>query len=265
MADPSGQREVGSLGGMARGDSGGETAGTVAFVASMPPAYRAAFDEETVAQHAAIVLRRGGRACWVEAWRELPGRTLALCIVADDQPGLAARITAALAAADLDVVDAHAYGRTLASGRVEAVDLFWVRRRDERGEPVALRAAEVEEVQVAIEAVLAGRPVPVPRRPSLAPPDDGAPGSVRVRFERTGRDVVVLTVVAPDRPGLLLALTGALFRADVQIVALRATSEDGVVSDRFELAEIDGSSLSEERVRALQPVVFEAIATTIAT
>jgi [protein-PII] uridylyltransferase len=238
----------------------------VAFRTSMPAAYRTAFDDESVVQHAAIVARRGGRGCWVEAWRELAGRTLALCIVADDEPGLASRISAALAAAELDVVDAHAYGRTLPSGRVEAVDFFWVRRRDERGEPVALRAAEVEEVQVAIEAILGGRPAPLPRRRTLPPESDAAPGSVRVRFERSARDGgVVLTVLAPDRPGLLLALTGALFRADVQIVALRATSENGVVSDRFELAEIDGNSLSEERVRSLQPVVFEAIASTIAT
>lgn len=251
---------------MARGDSGEDTTrAALAFAASMPPAYRAAFDTDTIALHTAIVARRGGRPCWVEGWRELEGRTLALCIVADDEPGLAARITAALAAADLDVVDAHAYGRTLPGGRLEAVDFFWVRRRDERGAPVALRAADVEEIGATIEALLGGRPTPARRRPSLPPREDTTPGSVRVRFERTVRDAVVLTVLAPDRPGLLLALTGALFRADIQIVALRATSENGVVSDRFELAEIDGANLTEERVRALQPVVFEAIATTIAT
>ncbi len=241
----------------------------VGFVTSMPAAYRDAFaeDEDAIAIHAEIVARRGTRRVWVEAWRELPERTLALCVVADDQPGLMSRISAALVTEALDVVDAHAFCRTRADGLVEAVDFFWVKRVDERGEPVALRARQIEEISDAIEALVVasapGEAPPRARHPT-PPPPPVAPGSVRVRFDRDVRGgAVVLTVQAPDRPGLLLALTGALFRADVRIVGLRATSESGSAVDRFHLTELDGAPLSEDRMRGLQAVVFEAIASVL--
>lgn len=253
---------------MARGDAEA-VAGVGSWVASMPAVYREAFDEEAVAIHAAIVRRRGERPCWVEAWREDAERTLALCVVADDQPGLVSRISAALVSEALDVIDAHAYTRTREDGRVEAVDFFWVRRHDPRGHAVALRTPDVDDIADAITALVTGA-MPIeeaeahPRVPTPPPPPVEA-GSVRVKFEREGpAGAVVLTVQAPDRPGLLLALTQTLFRADVQIVGLRARSGGGAATDRFTLAELDGSMLTDERMRGLQPLVFEAIASTLA-
>lgn len=254
---------------MARGDFASRpelAAAAVRFAATMPAAYRDAFEDDDVEVHAAIVARRGARSCWVEAWREMPGRTLALCVVADDQPGLVSRISAALAGASLDVVDAHAYCRTLEDGRVEAVDFFWVRRVDDRGEPVPLRAPEIDQLDTAIVALVTGRlSIDEAARPRTLPPPPAEAASVRVRFDRDPREgAVLLTVHAPDRPGLLLALTQVLFRADVQIVGLRATSDRGAARDFFQLTELDGSSLSEARMRELQPLVFEAIASTLA-
>lgn len=251
---------------MARGDAAGAT-DAAAFVASMPPGYQDAYEDDEVALHAGIVARRGERPCWVEAWREIEGRTLAVCVVADDQPGLVSRITAALVSESLDVVDAHAFTRTREDGRLEAVDLFWVRRFDARGNPVPLRTPDIDDVADAIEALVTGKAsveeaarsrVPTP------PPPPVEARSVRVRFEREAHGGALLTVQAPDRPGLLLALTQTLFRADVQIVGLRATSDGGSATDRFQLAELDGSALSDDRMRALQPLVFEAIASTLA-
>jgi [protein-PII] uridylyltransferase len=259
------------LEGMPRGDAGeaGRVAAVVAFAASMPTPYRDAFDQDAIAIHAGIVARRGERACWVEAWREADDRTLALCVVADDQPGLVTRISAALVAEALDVASAHAYTRMTEDGRVEAVDFFWVRRWDAHGNAVALRTPDVDDIGDTITALVTGRlpldeAAPRPRIPTPPPPAASA-GSVRVRFDRDEQQgSVVLTVQAPDRPGLLLALTQALFRADVQIVGLRAKSDGGSALDRFHLTERGGSVLTDERMRALQPLVFEAIASTLA-
>ncbi len=190
-------------------------------------------------------------------------------MVADDQPGLVTRISAALVAEALDVASAHAYTRTSEDGRVEAVDFFWVRRWDAHGNAVALRTPDVDDIADTITALVTGR-LPLEdaaarsRNPTPPPPPPEA-GSVRVRFERDAQQgSVVLTVQAPDRPGLLLALTQALFRADVQIVGLRAKSGGGSATDRFHLTERGGTALSDERMRALQPLVFEAIASTLA-
>jgi len=70
---------------------------------------------------------------------------------------------------------------------------------------------------------------------------------------------MVLTVEATDRPGLLLLVTQAIFRARLQIVGLRATSEKGRAIDRFHLAELDGKPLVHARLLELQVEIFAAI------
>src|SRR5438552_10280819 len=97
-----------------------------AFTASMPASYRAMFDADAIEAHAAIVARRGGRTTHLEVWKELPERVVALCVVADDRPGLLSRISAALVAHDMDVVAAQAYGRGRSRTAREAVDLLWI-------------------------------------------------------------------------------------------------------------------------------------------
>jgi hypothetical protein len=57
-----------------------------AFAASMPNGYRERFDKETVRAHAGVVFRRG-----ISASRALPHAArggLAICVAADDRPGL---------------------------------------------------------------------------------------------------------------------------------------------------------------------------------
>lgn len=229
-----------------------------AFVASMPVEYRGAFDAEATRAHAEVVRRRGARATHVEIWRELEGRVVAICVVADDAPGLLSRISAALVGAHIDVVSAHAYCRRREDGSVEAVDLLWIRRLPgPRGAVLRIRARDVVALADAIERAVsgAGDADPVSAPAPLAP---GA--SARVRFETDRADgSTILTVEAVDRPGLLLAVTQALFRADVQILALRATTERGSAVDRFKLADAGGTPLRRERLFALQIAILGAI------
>ncbi len=231
-----------------------------AFVASMPVEYRGAFDAEATLAHAEIVRRRGERPTHVEIWRELEGRVVAICVVADDAPGLLSRISAALVGAHIDVVSAHAYCRRREDGSVEAVDLLWIRRLPgPRGSVLPIRAKDVgtlaEAIERAASGAAAGAADPVRAPAPLAP---GA--SARVRFETDQADgSTILTVEAVDRPGLLLAVTQALFRSDVQILALRATTEHGSAVDRFKLADADGTPLRRERLFALQIAILGAI------
>jgi UTP:GlnB (protein PII) uridylyltransferase len=99
-----------------------------AFAASMAASYHEAFEDGDVAAHAAIASRREGSMTRVEIWKDLPERFVAICIVADDRPGLLSQISAALVAEQIDVVSAHAYCRTRRDGVEEAVDLLWIRR-----------------------------------------------------------------------------------------------------------------------------------------
>lgn len=234
------------------------------FTASMPAAYRASFDGDAVSAHHAIARRRGSARVHLEIWRELPERTVAVCVVADDQPGLLSAISAALVVERIDIVSAHAFCRTRTDGAVEAVDLLWIRRLPGARESVArIRSGDLGVLRSAIERAIAGD-IASPgdsERVRTAPEDGPAPiTSARIRFDTETEDgTTLLTVEAVDRPGLLLAVTQALFRAGLQIVGLRATTERGCAIDRFSLVEGDGRRLEGDRLLALQSAIIAAL------
>lgn len=229
-----------------------------AFVASMPAEYRGAFDVEATRAHEAIVRRRGSRSTHVEIWRQLADRVVAICVVANDEPGLLSRISAALVAEQIDVVSAHAYCRMRDDGTVEAIDFLSIRRTPSaKGKVGPIRAADIGMVASAIDRAITTESgeVAIVR---AAPPSPGS--SARVRFETDEVDgTTVLTIEAVDRPGLLLAVTQALFRANLQIVGLRATTEKGCAIDRFKLTDVGGLPLRRERLFTLQIAILGAL------
>lgn len=221
-----------------------------AFLASMPAEYRAAFDHRAAAEHAAIVLSRDAGACRVARWDGDRDGATAICVVAPDSPGLFSRITAALVAHGIDVVAAEAYCRTGDGGSVEAVDLLWIRRN------APLLARDIAAIGEMMDALVRGDarfepPVRASRR---------AAGSARIRFEHDPEaGTTVLTIEAADRPGLLLAVTKTIFLARLQIVGLHAKSRRGRAIDRFQLAELDGGAVRQDRLLELQSAILEAI------
>jgi [protein-PII] uridylyltransferase len=227
----------------------------------MPERYREAFDGASIREHAAIVARRGDAPAHVEIWRREPKDRAVLCFVADDRPGLLSLVSASLAAQHLDVVAAQAYTRTKPEGEAEAVDFVWVTRPGNVVAPV--RSVDATRVAAVLRSLMHGEATveSVARqghRPSTPPP--GA--STRVTFDEAPKSgVAVLTVETFDRPGLLLAITLALFRARVQIVASEASTESGRVVDRFTIAELDGASVQGHRRGAVQTAVLAAIDT----
>ncbi len=230
------------------------------FAASMPERYRREFDAKAIRDHAAIVARRAAAPAHLEVWRRQARGSAVLCVVADDRPGLLSFISASLVVHQMDVVAAQAYTRVNPeTGAGEAVDFLWLQRDAALGLPLlqgdlrrigdVLRALILGETT--LEAVIkGGRPVrPVP------------PGaSTRVAFEQKPDDgAVVLTVQTFDRPGLLLAITQALFRAGVQIIASDASSVGGRVVDRFTVVESDGTPVGQARRGVVQMEVLSAI------
>jgi [protein-PII] uridylyltransferase len=235
------------------------------YIASMPREYRNAFSDEDVRAHEAIVRRRNGRSTHIEIWRELSERVVAICVVADDKPGLLSCISAALVTTRIDVVGAHAYCRTLEDGSVEAVDLLWIRRLPSSGgliPPIHARdlVAVAEAIERAADAPASSVPESAPASSQRLPTAPEPVAAARIRFEQDpANNATLLTVEAVDRPGLLLAVTQALFRAGLQIVGLRATTEQGCAVDRFHVAEVDGTPLRQERLLTLQTAILGAI------
>ena len=228
----------------------------------MPTSYREAFadDDEAIEVHAGIAQRRGASATRVEIWKDLPERIIAICIVAEDRPGLLSQISAALVAHEIDVVTAHAYLRTRLDGAAEAIDLLWIRRVPRANGSVGpIRARDVAAIGEMVDALVRGNADFDPAVQFARAMRSGA-SSTRVRFDDgAGDGTMILTVEATDRPGLLLVVTKAIFRAGLQIIGLRATSEEGRAIDRFHLAELDGKPLVQARLLSLQVEIFTAL------
>lgn len=230
----------------------------------MPASYREAFDQEARQAHAGIVSRRDTSATRVEIWQELPGRVVAVCIVADDRPGLLSQICSALVALEIDVVAAHAYGHARPDGALEAVDFLWLRRvarmkasGDTAVEPIGAR--EVAAIGEMVDALVRGNAKFDPAV-HFARALRTSRETTRIRFDDSAGDgTMTLTVEATDQPGLLLVVSKAIFRAELQILGLRATSEHGLAVDRFHLAELDGRPLVQARLLSLQVEILAAL------
>ena len=230
----------------------------VEFADSMPARYRETFAPPEVAEHAAIARRRGAAPAHVEVWKRLSDGITVIAVVADDRPGLLSRITASLVMHSMDIVSANAYTRRTSAGLGEAVDFLWLRRVGAGGP--ALSDAECVRIgdvlralvggELSVDAAMAGVRPAAEVRQSFA---------TRIALAESPAGELVMTVETSDRPGLLLAITRALFRAGVQIVASNATTTNGLVSDRFTLVEADGTPIREKRRRSIQTDVLAAV------
>jgi [protein-PII] uridylyltransferase len=229
---------------------------------SMPERYREAFDAKAIEQHAAIVARRSGQRVRMELWQRLSSGEAVLCVVADDQPGLLSLISASLVAHGIDIIAVKAYTRIRPdTRRAEAVDLVWVRRSASASgahflpddlAPLNDSLSALATGSVTVESLLGKQPLS---------PSRGLPSvATRVAFDEDAEGSLArLSIEAADRPGLLLAISQALFRAGVQIVDSDVATRQGRVFDRFTVVERDGTALVPARRRAVQADVLAAI------
>jgi [protein-PII] uridylyltransferase len=230
------------------------------FEGSMPDRYRATFDARAIQEHAAIVARRAGSPVQVEVWQRLPNGGAVLCVVAEDRPGLLAFISAALVVQGIDISAARAYTRTHPkTERAEAIDFLWVKRVAEPALPFG--EADVARISEVVMSLITGKATVESVLRKGRPLHEAMPGApARVTFDGSpDQGPAQLTVEAVDRPGLLLAITQALFRAGVQIVTSDATTHEGRVVDRFTLVEADGTPMGRPRRVTVQAEVLAAI------
>ena len=143
------------------------------FAASLPESYRGNFDASAIAAHARIARERKSAPANIGSFfsNRLPGA--AICVVADDRPGLLATISAALVLCNLDVIEAEAYTRRVAGQHDEAVDIFWVRH--ESGGEARLALSHEESLLLCqtliglIEGKLDRKRVDPSSRPAVTP------------------------------------------------------------------------------------------------
>jgi [protein-PII] uridylyltransferase len=229
------------------------------FGASMPARYKVLFDPRSVALHAGVAFRRGTEPARAEVWRDLADRSAALCIVADDRPGLLSAIAAALTSHRLDVITALVFSRPLPDGGSEAVDLLWV-RRDRADDMELIDAEEAVSIGEVLAAILSGRISIEEIASRRAARDSGAACGVEVRFANADQESrAVLGVEAPDRPGILLTITFELYKQGAQIIHSLVRTVDGRAYNEFEIAEFSGAALSTERRDQIREAIVAAL------
>jgi [protein-PII] uridylyltransferase len=235
-----------------------------AFLGSMPERYLLANAPEAIVAHARVAAERGrGKKPVVAAL--VPSRhpeVGEICVVADDAPGLLARIAAAITSSRLEVLGAQVYSRET-RGRTEAVDLFWVRDARTGAEGVAGAMPRLERD---LEAVVTGKSAedllserigggsPWRERPSPAVPSEV------VVDDRASPRHTVIEVFAKDRPGLLYSLAHALHGLGLSIALSKINTEGTKVADVFYVNELDGSKVAPgARFKAIRETLLEAI------
>jgi [protein-PII] uridylyltransferase len=231
-----------------------------AFASSLPESYRKNFDFGAIASHARIALERESAPANVGRFlsTRVPGE--AICVVADDRPGLLATISAALVMCGLDVIEAEAYTRRVQGRHDEAVDVFWVRHEsaDRRTERVSREEiAQLRQTLIGlVEGKLERRRLGDSHRPLATP----ASSETVVRFiENADGNFSTLEVETGDRSGLLLALSQALYSQHVQIIGSQVKTVNNRVYDRFHIVELDGSPVSPSRRLEIQVAVLTAV------
>jgi [protein-PII] uridylyltransferase len=230
------------------------------FAASLPESYRSNFDASAIATHARVARERESAPANIGAFfsNRVPGA--AICVVADDRPGLLATISAALVLCGLDVIEAEAYTRRIPGKHDEAVDVFWVRHKEAADHRLRLSHEEIVQLCQTLIGLIEGK---LDRRradPSARPPATPSAKETVVRFiEGEDGTFATLEVETFDRSGLLLSLSQALFSQRVQIVGSQVKTRGGRVFDRFHVVEFDNKPISPARRLEIQVAILSAI------
>lgn len=232
-----------------------------AFANSLPARYREHADAAAVIAHARLATERGQRPANLGMFSTYRACAGALCVVARDRAGLLATISAALVLHNWDVIDAEAYTRSSPSSEREAVDLFWVQRSGSDKPLEPMTSQEADSLRQTLIGLLDGS---IDAKTVLAKPaakSVASPATATVVRFIEGRDgaFATLEVEAGDRPGLLLALSKALFEKRLQIVSSEVRTQNGKVLDRFDVTEHDGAAVGPERRLEVQVAVITAV------
>jgi UTP:GlnB (protein PII) uridylyltransferase len=221
------------------------------FLDSMPAAYRSAFSDADVEEHAQIAQARGSERARAVVWRTRPQGLAILCVVTEDRPGLVATVSAAFLAHALDVRAAQIYCRTQGE-LIEAVDFFWLRN-------VAGGAPEpgvLEACTRTIRELLESRG----GAPEVAAPSSARDAAARISYtpDPAADDHWEVVLETRDFPGLLHTVARLMHQHGLEVSRCEIRTEDGMARDRFFVASFSGAP-AEPQLRSFQAALLGVI------
>ncbi len=213
------------------------------YLRSMGDRYVLSSSPVAIAHHAEIARRHERNLVSAALVPSRHAGAAEICVVAPDQPGLLAKVAAALAASRLEVHAAQIYSRRLpdseaGANEMQAVDVFWVR---DRGDGVSGVARSIPKLAADVVGLLTGAKDAV----DLA--HKRYQGSLRrsmpkVRTQvtvddRASKAHTVIEVFTEDRPGLLFAIADTLYELGLSIALAKINTEGTRVADVFYVSE----------------------------
>jgi [protein-PII] uridylyltransferase len=227
-----------------------------AYVARHLPAYWVGFSVESQLRHAAMIEEMGDQSFMLDVSPDPMRDCSEVTFIAQDHPGLFARITGACAVAELSILDARI--STTQDGL--AIDALHVKRPDRSG---PLEAAQVERFKNTLLGVMNG---------SIAPPEHLPQGRRNKQIEAfdlapevdlrndLSDDATVIEVSGLDRPGLLYALARTFVEKNVSVSAARIATFGERAVDAFYAHDLTGGKIAS---KAKREAVTEALLLTI--
>ncbi len=230
------------------------------FIGTMPAVYERLYGANEVAEHAAIVSRRGAALVHAEMWQSAKGPLL--CVVAEDRPGLLALVTDSLLAQDMAIQSARVFCREVGKDRSEAVDFLGLRALGGSDDVAArLEGDGLQAFAQSLSELIASDMAQRAAASSAgASPAETKPAT-RVYFERQSlaEGSYLLVVDAPDSDGLLHAVSSALYEKGMRIVACEIRTVGGRALDRFEVEPSSQRALKDSELCDVQLAILQAL------
>ncbi len=238
-----------------------------AVLGGLPDRYFAESSLHEIALHFELLLGRQG-PCALKVIPQRGKSHVELVVVADDVPGLLAKITGVLFANKLDIMDAAIFSRepfgALTSG--EALDIFSVRPATANTQIDEARIAgirrDLENVlagRIAVESLVASRAASTVSMFARSRPEV-PPTEVKVDNE-ISRDFTVIDVFTEDRPGVLYTIAHVLHEQGLDIHRSKVGVEADRVADIFYVRgeQTNGKVLDPARIVAIREALIGAL------
>lgn len=226
------------------------------FFGSLPTRYFVGTPAEQIVRHIQLLERLRQEPVVVDFERDRESDAIRVTVCCQDQPGLLSKISGALTAYQLDILDAQI--NSLTTGAV--IDVFIV--QDPFGRTVGKverEAAFLRDIarvlageitaQALIEALRQPSTVSQPFRPRV---------STEVIIDNTvSSDYTVVEVHALDRIGVLHRITGAIYRLGLTIHLAKISSRGHVVRDVFY---VEPRVELEQRIAEVKGALLQSVA-----
>jgi [protein-PII] uridylyltransferase len=230
-----------------------------ALIDSMSPRYILTTPEKKVIEHIMLYESKGDLefALKVRKVNQSSNRSAAIC--GTDKPGFFSRVAGVFTLNDFDILDAQIFSW----GKKTAFDLFTIKpfydltREDERWARVKHDLSSVLTGELDLAEALKNKAASPLFKANLRVSEE----EVRVDIDnKSSSFFTIIDVYAYDYPGLLYALTNALYQCDLDIVYAKIATHVEQVVDIFYVRSLYGGKVdSPEEMETITQAILNAI------